>query len=534
MKVSASYRYNSQRFMENKLYYGDNLVWLQDKTHFPDESVDLIYLDPPFNSNTDYNLIFSEKEGSKSQAQLKAFDDTWKWEKEASHTAQLELAVTAPPVSELIRWISRQGDKKSTSMAAYLAMMTIRLLELHRILKPTGSIYLHCDPSASHYLKTIMDRIFGAENFSNEIVWRRQNAKGLAFTRFASNHDVILRYTKSNKWIWNPQYKEHDPKYLHKFYRFIDEDTGRRYRLADLTNPNKDRPNLIYEFLGVTRVWRWTKERMQDAYNIGLIVQSAHGKVPQLKRYLDEQEGTPVDDLWDDILPIQAQSKERLGYPTQKPLALLERIIKSSSNEGDVVFDPFCGCGTTIVAAKKLNRQWTGIDVTYLAIDLIEKRLVDKFGTDIKGAYKVYGNPYDFASAKALFDKDKKDKHAFELWALSLVNARSRIKDSGVDGIIGFIDNDNNTKRIVVQVKGGESLTPTIMRDLHGTVQNEDAVMGLLISLHKPTRGFYEYATHAGDYKTIQRDKPFPLLQIRTIEELLSGRMFDLPMSKKP
>jgi len=512
--------------MENKLYYGDNLVWLQDKTHFPDESVDLIYLDPPFNSNTDYNLIFSEKEGSKSQAQLKAFDDTWKWEKEASHVAQLELAVTAPPVSELIGWLSRQGDKKSTSMAAYLAMMAIRLLELHRILKPTGSIYLHCDPTASHYLKILMDAIFRTSNFRNEVLWKRFNFHSDA-KRFGRVSDRLLFYTKSEIYTFNKLRVDFSEDY--KDSKFTHCEGDRRFRLSDLNPPAGRGP--IYEYHGATKAWRYTKDKMLQLEAEGRIYTDS--KIPQLKRYLDELEGQAVHDVWTDISPINSQAKERLPYPTQKPEALLERIIKASSNEGDIVLDPFCGCGTAIVVANKLNRKWIGIDVTYLAIDLIEKRLVDSFGIDVRSIYKVYGNPYDFASAQALFDKDRKDKHAFELWALSLVNARSRIKDSGVDGIIGFIDDDNNTKRIVVQVKGGESLTPTIMRDLHGTVQNEDAVMGLLISLHKPTMGFYEYATHAGDYKTTQRDKPFPLLQIRTIEELLSGRIFDLPMSRK-
>lgn len=513
--------------MENKLYYGDNLVWLQDKTHFPDESVDLIYLDPPFNSNTDYNLIFSEKEGGKSQAQLKAFDDTWKWEKEASHVAQLELAVTAPPVSEFIRWLSRQGDKKSTSTAAYLAMMAIRLLELHKILKPTGSIYLHCDSTAGHYLRMLMDTVFGIDNFRNEIVWKRFTFHADA-KRFGRVSDRLLLYTKGADYVFNRLRADFSEWYITNKFTYRDPD-GRQFCVSDLNPPKGRGP--IYEFHGITKPWRYTKDKMLQLEAEGRIYTDS--KVPRLKRYFNELKGQAIHDVWTDISVINSQAKERLGYPTQKPEALLERVIRASSNEGDLLLDPFCGCGTAVVVANRLNRKWIGIDVTYLAIDLIEKRLVDNFGTGIRSTYKVYGNPYDFASAQALFDKDKKDKHAFELWALSLVNARSRVKDSGVDGIIGFTDDDNNTKRIVVQVKGGENLTPTIMRDLHGTVQNEDAVMGLLISLHKPTTGFYEYATHAGDYKTPQRDKPFPLLQIRTIEELLSGRIFDLPMSKK-
>jgi site-specific DNA-methyltransferase (adenine-specific) len=270
-------------------------------------------------------------------------------------------------------------------MMAYLVMMAIRLVELHRVLKSTGSLYLHCDPTASHYLKVVLDTIFGVKNFLNEIIWKRTNAKSLAFTRFANNHDVILRYAKTGKWVWNPQYTPHDPEYVKKFYKYVEEGTGRRYRLADLTNPNKDRPNLTYEFLGVKRVWRWTRERMEKAYADGIIVQSRPGAVPAMKRYLDEQKGNPVGDVWVDILPLQAQSAERLGYPTQKPVALLERIISASSNGGDVVLDPFCGCGTTIAAAEKLGRRWIGIDITHLAISLQKYRLQEAFpGADLK------------------------------------------------------------------------------------------------------------------------------------------------------
>lgn len=244
---------------------------------------------------------------------------------------------------------------KESDVMAYLVMITNRLLELHRVLKPACNLYLHCNPTASHYLKIVLDTIFTSGFFENEIIWRRQNAKGLAFTRFASNHDVILKYAKSKDRVLNSQYKEHDTKYIENFYKFVEPETGRRYRLADLTNQNKDRQDLTYKFLSVTRVWRWTKERMQKAYDDGLIVQTKTGVSPQLKRYLDEQEGTPVDDIWDDILPIQAQSTEKPGYPAQKLLALLECIIQASSNKGDIVLDPFCGCGTAVHAAHSLE-----------------------------------------------------------------------------------------------------------------------------------------------------------------------------------
>ena len=249
---------------------------------------------------------------------------------------------------------------------------------MRRLLKPTGSIYLHCDPTAGHYLKMAMDCVFGQANFRNAIIWRRTNAKGLAFARYASNYDNILYYGMGEKPHWNPPYGPYDPAYVDAKYRQIEPETGRRYMLDNLLNPNKNRPNLTYEFLGVTRVWRWTRERMQAAYEKGLVVQPRPGAVPRLKRYLDEQKGQPIDDVWNDILPLNSQAKERTGYPTQKPLKLLDRIIKASSNPGDMVLDPFAGCATACVAAERLKRHWVGIDLSPVATTLVVSRLHDE------------------------------------------------------------------------------------------------------------------------------------------------------------
>ena len=519
----------------NRLYYGDNLSWLQKHDEFPNESVDLIYLDPPFNSNPDYNLIFNQKSGEKSQAQWKAFDDTWKWEKESAHQALLELTTLAPSVSEFIRWLSRHGDTKSTSMAAYLSMMAIRLLELHRVLKSTGSIYLHCDATAGHYLKVIMDVIFGAKNFRNEIIWQKIRVTKAQTRGFGNVNDLILFYTKSDKFVFHPQFRELDPKYIESHYK-KDQKTGKLYTDVSMLQRGSGAPRRFGDVLLTPpegRHWIWSQERIDQAMKDGLIIFTSKGR-PRKVQYIDDIEGDVVDNIWTDISPINSQSKERLPYPTQKPLALLERIINSSSNKDDIILDPFCGCGTAIVAANKLNRKWIGIDVTYLAINLVERRLIDNFDNEVQGTYRVHGDPLDFTSAQELFVRDSKDKHAFELWALKLVNARPRLKDGGVDGVIGFIDENDDPKRIIVQVKGGASLIPSIIRDLDGTVKNENAVMGLLITLHQPTKGMYKYANHAGDYKTAQREKPFPLLQIRTVSELLEGKLFDLPTSKKP
>ncbi len=516
----------------NTLFYGDNLNILRQ--YIPDESVDLVYLDPPFNSNRNYNVLFRDETGKESPAQITAFEDTWHWNEAAEETCHQLTVETAGQIGALIGAL--RSFIGANQMMAYLVMMAARLVELHRVLKPTGSLYLHCDPTASHYLKIVLDTIFGVQNFRNEIIWRRQNAKGLAFTRFASNHDIIFYYGKTNKRIWKPQYKDYDEAYLEKFYRYVEPETDRRYQLDNLASPNKDRPNLTYEFLGVTRVWRWTKERMQAAYDAGLIVQSSPGAVPRLKRYLDEQEGKSVDDIWDDIQPIGAQAAERLGYPTQKPLALLERIISASSNPGDVVLDPFCGCGTTIAAAQKLGRRWIGIDITHLSISLLKYRLKDMFG-DIPT--DIIGEPKDLHSARQLATDDR---YQFQWWAGSLIKAKplggqtgsragKKGSDKGIDGEIIFIDQANTLpKKILVQVKSGKVKSGDI-RDLVGTVTREKAAMGVFITLEEPTSEMKTEAVSAGYYESPGWGQKYPRIQILTIAELLHGAAVKMPQS---
>ena len=316
-------------------------------------------------------------------------------------------------------------------------------------------------------------------------------------------------------------YGEHDPEYLENFYRYTDGD-GRRYRLGDLANPNKNRPNLTYEFLGVTRVWRWTKERMEKAYKEGRIVQSKPDGVPSYKRYLDEMLGQPITDNWDDIEHLHGANAETLGYPTQKPLALLERIIQSSSNEGDIILDPFCGCGTAVHAAQKLNRKWIGIDVTHLAISLIEKRMKDAFPGI---SFEVHGVPKDFEGA---VDLARRDKYQFQWWACSLVNAqpyqgKKKGSDTGIDGLLFPLeDPDEPPQKIVVSVKGGEHVGSFMIRDLKGVVDREKAIIGLFITLTEPTRDMLKEASSAGFHEvgTMQ----YPKIQILTIKGLLEGR----------
>jgi len=502
----------------NRLLFGDNLKWLRDPRIFSDASVDLVYLDPPFNSNADYNVLFRETSGAASEAQFHAFSDTWNWADAAQTYAEF---VDGCPNSAVVEMMDALHDfLRNSPMMAYLAMMAPRLVELHRVLKPTGSLYLHCDPTASHYLKIILDGIFGAEHFRNEISWVRSNPKSLGKINFPNCRDIILRYSKGNVCVFNKVFGEHDPEYVDKAYRHADKKG--QYRLLPLLNPNDNRPNLTYEFLGVTRVWRWTRARMEKAYEDGLVVQLKPGAVPQYKLYLDESKGRTITNNWDDI--EQAGGSESLGYPTQKPQKLLERIIEVSTNKGDLVLDPFCGCGTTIHAAQKLGRQWIGIDVTYLAINLIKRRLKDAFGDEVP--FEERGQPTDFESAKALAELDK---WQFQQWALSVIDARPRIQgtgkgaDRGVDGLLHFYENRDKREKILVQVKGG-AVRRNDVAALLGDVNNQKFAAGILIILEKPTKSMREEAADAGRYESrLWHDKDYPKIQILTVEGLLSG-----------
>ena len=510
----------------NLLYYGDNLDVL--RRHVNDESVDLVYLDPPFNSNASYNVLFAERDGARAASQIKAFEDTWRWDETAAR-ACAEVIEGGGKVSEAMQaFRTFLGD---SDMMAYLAMMAPRLVELRRALKRTGSIYLHCDQTASHYLKMLMDSIFRPENLRNEIIWHRTLSKGLTTRALPANHDVIFGYQRSDEATWHADqiFQPYNPsaldeKTLEK-YSLRDPD-GRRYQLTSLLNPNPDRPNLTYEFLGVTRVWRWTKERMQVAYDAGLVVQPKPGGVPRFKRYLDDQRGKPLGDVWIDIPPLNSQAKERLGYPTQKPEVLLERIITLSSNEGDTVLDPFCGCGTTIAAAQKLGRRWIGIDITNLAISLIRHRLADTFGSAAE--YEVIGEPVSLPDAAQLA---RDDPYQFQWWALGLVGARpveqKKGADKGIDGRIYFHEGDTTkTKQIILSVKAGH-LTVAHLRDLRGVLDREKAEIGALICLEEPTAPMRKECASAGFYASPWGKHP--RLQILTIEDLLTGKTIKRP-----
>ena len=518
----------------NKLYFGDNLDILRENV--ADESVDLIYLDPPFNSNATYNVLFRERTGEDSAAQITAFEDTWSWSIESEIAFQDVVTDGPEKLGSLLQ--AMRGFLGQNDMMAYLTMMAQRMAELHRVLKPTGSIYLHCDPTASHYLKLMMDAVFGQDSFRNEIVWKRYGAHndvGQGSKHFGRVHDVILVYGKTDSVIWNQGFVPLDESYVKSTYRYVDEDTGRRFRATPLTGPGgAEKGNPVYEWNGHTRAWRYSKERMQQLHDEGRLYYSRTGYASR-KLYLDESRGVPIQDMWTDISSLSGAHRERLGYPTQKPEALLERIINASSNEGDVVLDPFCGCGTAIAVAERLNRRWVGIDITHLAISLMKSRLRDTFGPDLSD-YDVVGVPQDVASARALAVESEHDgRYQFEYWALGLVDARPsnrgrRGADSGIDGYINFFDdNSGRAKRIIVQVKSGH-VRRDMIATLKGDMAREDAEIGIFITLNPPTRPMTQEATSASIYTPEHYpDHRYPRVQILTIEELLSGVQAEYP-----
>lgn len=510
----------------NSLYYGDNLDVL--RRYVKDETVDLVYLDPPFNSNQDYNVLFGEQNGARAAAQIKAFEDTWRWDEGAARAYQEVVEAGGNVSLALQAFRTFLGE---TDMLAYLAMMAPRLIELRRVLKPTGAIYLHCDHTASHYLKMLMDAIFGARSFKNNIVWKRTTPKSdfrQGATNWARVQDVLLYYVKDNE---KAIFRQPFGPYTVDKYRQSDPD-GRRYQLTALNAPGAgSRGHPQYEFMGVTRYWRYSEKKMNVLLAEGRIIQPSPGAVPRYKRYLDEMSGVPIGDIWDDVTPINSQAQERLGYPTQKPQALLERIIAASTNEGDTVLDPFCGCGTTVAAAQALKRRWIGIDITHLAIGLIKIRLKDSFGPDVAETYSVIGEPVSVPDAETLAAEDP---YQFQWWTLGLVGARPVDKkkgaDKGIDGRLFFHDErSGETKQIVFSVKAGQ-LHATYVRDLRGVVERERAEIGVLISMEDPTRPMRAEAASAGFYTSPWGEHP--RIQLRTVAELLAGKGVDYPPTK--
>ena len=518
--------------MNNTLYYGDNLKVLRE--HIPSESVDLIYLDPPFNSNRSYNVLFKEESGKSAEAQITAFDDTWHWGSSAeeiyNELVTGENLAVGSMVAALLQFIGRN------QMMAYLVMMAARLVELHRVLKPTGSLYLHCDPTASHYLKIILDTVFNGKNFRNEIIWKRTQAHNDP-KRCGSVHDAILNYVKDEKAaVWYGGGHKISDQYMNSHYSKVDEN-GRHYQLIVCHAPGQG-PSRV--FFGKVmnpppgRHWSWTQVNIDKLISENRIVLTKTGG-PRLIQYAPEI--VPLQDIWADIDPINSQAQERLGYPTQKPLALLERIIESSSNQGDVVLDPFSGCGTAISAAQKLGRHWIGIDITHLAIAMHKSRLKDMFNLEPGKDYRVIGEPEDLESARQLAQDDR---YQFQWWALSLVEARplgaqvgdkkgKKGSDRGIDGIIPFIDDHSGKpKQVMIQVKSGH-VNSGLVRDLRGVVERENAAIGVLITLEPPTSEMVKEAVSAGFFTSDLWQRKFPRLQILSIEDLLNEKNIQMP-----
>ncbi|MCE2489527.1 MAG: restriction endonuclease [Anaerolineae bacterium] len=560
----------------NTLFYGDNLTLLRDRAYFPDASVDLVYLDPPFNSNRSYNVLFRDESGRDSDAQITAFEDSWHW---GRGTEDLYADLVTGSDERLVRLLGALvGGKDETGllgrnqMSAYLVMMAARLAELHRVLRPSDSLYLHCDPTASHYLKLVLDTIFGEWNFRSEIIWKRHaHSHSLGAKQWPAIHDVLLMYSGGDTWVWNTQYEQYSEEYVKQSFRYSDERGA--YQAYPITGARPGGPEAYAAWRGIRpspgRAWalprhslfpKWldlppekewrelgvhTKLDLLD--NLGMIHwPKKKGGQPTLKRYLNDAPGKIMEGVWTEI-GVRVGTKERLGYPTQKPLALLERIIRASSNPGDVVLDPFCGCGTAIDAAQGLERRWLGIDVTHLSVALMKYRLQDRHNLRAGRDYRVIGEPQDLAGARNLAEQEQDGRYQFQWWALSLVGARplgstgssrrgKKGADGGVDGVIHFLDENKRAQRVVVQVKSGK-VSRRDIGDLRGRLQGgvypasgeaSGAAIAVFITLEPPTGPMQQEAISAGHYESEIWGR-FPRLQILTIEDLLDGKMVEMP-----
>jgi len=539
----------------NELYYGDNLDILRG---MPGETVDLCYIDPPFSSQRDYNQIYTT-ESRKDLAQAQAFLDTWTWDMQANVGLQEILSNEGGRYKretiDLFRGLRTLLGEGS--QLAYLISVSLRLVEIHRVLKPAGSFYLHCDPSAGHYLKLVLDSVFGADRFLNEIVWKRTSGHNSA-KRWGPVHDTIFFYSKSEAFTWNRVAQDYDEAYVKKFYRH--EDENGRYRLGDLTGAGRRtgdsgkpwravNPTAVGRHWAVPSIPGYSKyqieeltvqERLDTLNALQLIHWPSKGGVPQFKRYLDPDKGVSIQDVVTDIPPLSPHAKERLGYPTQKPEALLERIIQASSNPGDLVMDAYCGCGTTVAVAERLKRRWIGIDITYQSVSLIIKRLTDRFSKhyDVMAGVKTMGIPRDVEAAAALARRaDDRTRKEFEKWAvLTYSNNRAvpnlrKGADQGIDGSAYFYTGKNETQKIVFQVKSGDVKRSDIAT-LRGDMEREGAELATLITLKEPTAAMIEEAAKSGVYHHPLMGRTFNRIEIVTVRDLVEKeRRLDLPMT---
>ncbi len=547
--------------MENILYYGDNLDIL--KRYVKDESIDLVYLDPPFNSNATYNVLFKEKDGSEAASQIRAFDDTWTWgQDDEAVFADIQLA--GGKIADCLgafRLFLGPCD-----MLSYLVMMAPRLIELRRVMKSTASIYLHCDPTASHYLKLLMDSIFGPDQFRNEIVWRRTGSHNSA-KRFGPIHDIVLFFTKTNAYYFKPIFMPYLKGHVAGYFKQSDArgnywtnaltgagirhgesgDTWKKYNPTSVGRHWAVPGKIVIE-LGIDENLS-VQEKLNKLDEAGFIDYPPEGSnaMPTYRQYLESSPGMAIQDIWayqphtsgilyntdkcidEDVRWLTAQGDaERLGYPTQKTVGLLSRIISSSCPEGGLVLDPFCGCGTTIAAAQKLGRPWIGIDITFLAITLMRVRLRDSFGET--ASFKVMGEPVSAPDAERLAESDP---YQFQWWALGLVGARpvdqKKGADKGIDGRIVFMgDKPGTFESVILSVKAGKPSSSHV-RDLIGVLDREKAVIGVLISMQEATAPMKTEAATAGFFESVTWGKKYPKVQLLNIADILSGKQIEMP-----
>jgi site-specific DNA-methyltransferase (adenine-specific) len=530
----------------NQLWYGDCLSIMNE---MPKDYVDLVYLDPPFNSNREYAAIYEDDTGRPLPEQIDAFEDLWELSEERlraiEHMPVLMRAADIPDdVAQFWSLWMRALRKANPRLLAYLSYMTERLLPLRSIVKPTGSIYLHCDPTASHYIKAMMDAVFDHDNFRNEIIWKRTHSHGDPKRKYGAITDTILFYTMSNKYTFHPQYRRHADAYVEKTFSNTDPD-GRKWQSVTLRSPSL-RPNLIYPYTasnGLTyqphpNGWSCDITRLRKYDREGRLhfPAKADGAL-RLKMYIDESKGLKVQNLWDDIPPISANAKERLGYPTQKPVALLERIIAASSDEGQIVLDPFCGCASTIEAAHRLNRRWIGIDVAIHAIRRVAAvRLQDRLGLKEDVDFVVRGIPQTVEGAKELWTHDK---HQFQKWAIEQVDGfvtAKKTADGGIDGRLYFyMPGQNDLESMVIEVKGGKNVNVEVVRSLRGTVARDQALMAGLIVMDdlgdRKTKNFHREMADAGDLDV--GGIKYSRMQMLTVGEILAGKRFLTPTVAK-
>lgn len=514
----------------NYLYFGDCLSVMRDL--MKGGAVDLIYLDPPYNSNRDYNNIYKDETGRPLPDQVMGFNDMWVLGEETERTLRAmpvlmrEAGIDDNAVDFWRLWMNALRGVQP-NLLAYLSYMVERLLPMRSILKPTGSIYLHCDPTASHYIKVILDAIFGHQNFRNEITWKRFNFHADA-KRFGAISDRLLFYSRSDNFAFFPVRVPYSQAYIKSKFTHKD-DSGRPYRLDNLNPPGGRGP--VYEFHGITKAWRMTKDKMDKLDAEGRIY--TRSEIPQLKRYLDEMPGQAVADIWTDIPPINSQAKERMGYATQKPVALLERIIKASSTEDDTIFDPFCGCASTIEAAHRLGRKWIGIDRSFHAINRVARvRLQDRLGLVSGEDFEISGIPQTVEGAADIW---RRDTYHFQEWAISKVNGHPTKKqtgDGGVDGRLYFdVPGERELASMTIEAKGGKNVGINVVRELHGVLENDEALLAGLIVLHplgeRKERNFRALMAEAGDLDV--HGVKYARMQLLTVAEILEGKQFMTP-----